>query len=560
MPSSSRLSRRAAYAAALGVALATGAGTASALTPFQQDVATAIDRGLEWLAVNGAFNNPSSAGDASGLPMLALLEKRPSGDPNDPPQGYIGANVTDKGRLQDAARYILDRANETSFYAYRDGAWMFALSEYGRTGGPDKSTLAPGNADYQTIKQAMDTLVDRALANQRSAATGYANPANQGYWCYTNPGCEDSSTTQFAAAGLAAAKTFYTSGKSADQPFADPIRAAQIDAAMAMTKAAYELNAATGSDNAACNVLTDTERGHGYNSFPTSGYNPSLAQTASGIYIQLFGGANINSPMVQSYLEWMRNRYRWQDLDSLGNYWSGQSYWYYLWSSFKGMELLRKSGLPPAPGNLSAESLGKLAAADAPACMVRQENKDPALVTRPASFGAGGAGFYAGSPVGQYFDYAHQILTHQCYDGSLPIAGTDGRFACNSAPGRWNDYSAQSYALLVLQRSVGGGCVDTDRDGVCDVDDNCPAKANPDQKDSDGDGIGDVCDQVSVARCDVDRDGDVDNNDLNQISRARGQRARGSDDPRDGDGDGRITYNDVTVCKGQCTRTYCAVQ
>lgn len=35
---------------------------------------------------------------------------------------------------------------------------------------------------------------------------------------------------------------------------------------------------------------------------------------------------------------------------------------------------------------------------------------------------------------------------------------------------------------------------DTDRDGICDVDDNCPLIENSDQKDSDQDGPGDVCD------------------------------------------------------------------
>ena len=40
-----------------------------------------------------------------------------------------------------------------------------------------------------------------------------------------------------------------------------------------------------------------------------------------------------------------------------------------------------------------------------------------------------------------------------------------------------------------------------DGDGICGDVDNCPADANPDQSDMDGDGVGDVCDS------DVDGDG-----------------------------------------------------
>jgi hypothetical protein len=40
----------------------------------------------------------------------------------------------------------------------------------------------------------------------------------------------------------------------------------------------------------------------------------------------------------------------------------------------------------------------------------------------------------------------------------------------------------------------GNGAADTDNDGYCDLEDNCPTKCNTQQLDADGDGIGDVCD------------------------------------------------------------------
>ncbi len=64
------------FAACAAAGLCFTAGTAGAVTPFEADVTSSIDKGIEWLATRGAYNNPSSAGEAAGLALLALLEKR----------------------------------------------------------------------------------------------------------------------------------------------------------------------------------------------------------------------------------------------------------------------------------------------------------------------------------------------------------------------------------------------------------------------------------------------------------------------------------------------------
>lgn len=451
-------------AAAVLVALALNASAASAqITNFSTDVAAAIDAGLDWVFNNGGFG--SGSGDAAGLVALALLEKRVSADPNSLSQGYALATASDQTRMDSVMAFIIGRATGNSFYAYRDGADMMALSLYLRTGGPNQAgALAALNSTF-----------DRTIPAQNAT----------GYWCYTADWpCDDSSTTQLVMAGLASARSVYT-----DPAYSDAGRLALLNTAATNARSAYISGGTLGADAwcGAAVALESSERGHGYN----RGHCNSLQQTASGAWIQLVGGADINDANVQGYLRWIRNRYRYSGIHGTqypSQYWP--SHYYYLWSSSKAYNFLEDSGVPAASGNLTTANLGTLAAGSAPAFADREIHRDPTTDSRPPVRGAGGPGYYTSpyEPARWYYDYAYTLMTQQ--DGAGRFQSPEGGWAW------WIDgmMAEQAYAILVLERSVGGGCIDTDEDGVCDSEDNCPSVANMDQKDSDGDGKGDVCD------------------------------------------------------------------
>jgi hypothetical protein len=578
-------------------ALASFAASAQAVTTFEQNVSTAIDRGIEWLANQGYYNNPvaidsqgGQPGAVGGIVLLAILEKRPSGDPADPPQGYDGATPTDQQRMRNLAAFLIDESNESlgSDETYVAGNYLMGLSRYLLTGGPgptDGSNGMPAqSADYPTLLDAIKNLVNTLLANTDAS----------GYFLYsTPPGASlsnrDSSATQLGIAGLAAAKSVFSNPAYAA---GNEALLASINTALTNAKNSYEAygaaapnNGNTGSDNASCGVIDSFERGHGYRA--TTSYRPSLQQTASGTWIQILGGSTVNDTGVQQYLRWLRNHYRWQDLDSMGNSWASSSYWYYLWSSFKAFEFIEDSGVVLAPGNIGPGDMGLLGTAAGvdpktgayAACTVRQLRRDPAAVSQPTAFGGAPAPVYAGEEPGVYFDYASKIISHQCYDGATPINGTDGYFNCNTAPGDWNNYGKQAYALLVLQRAT-GACNDTDGDGICDDVDNCKNTPNANQADADGDGVGDACDNCKntpnpkqedqnqngigdaceIGKCDVDKDGDIDKTDLSMISKARGKTVPPFDQAYDATGEGKIDPADVKACIPKCTRPNCATQ
>ncbi len=77
--------------------------------------------------------------------------------------------------------------------------------------------------------------------------------------------------------------------------------------------------------------------------------------------------------------------------------------------------------------------------------------------------------------------------------------------------------------------------------------------------DQDSNHIPDECEQ-EILLGDVDKDGDVDRDDMRLILSARNQPASSDDDPKDLDGDGRITALDARKIRHLCTRNRCAVK
>jgi hypothetical protein len=541
--------RKSAGAAALCIT----AMSAQALTPFETDVNAAIDAGLQYARASNHFTVYT---EANGLSLLALLQKETI------PAGYDGLTVAgDKTLAQNAACILIDGGgfgDRGGFYSYYDGQVLMGLSVYLSTGGPDTPAAPAGyNCAGRSARATIDKVVDRALAAQTGGVPAAASCA--GFWGYSSTGC-DSSTTQFTTAGLSAAKAFYAAkGESADKN-----RIPLLDAALTRISDAYAANA-----KAAAGGVWDTCgaggcAGHGYQ---VNGYGGSSQQTGSGTFVQMMAlGKDVNSPGVQKYLHWLQNAYNF-NTNTVNQGWPA-AYFYFMWSSSKAFEIIEKSGVAPSGANIGPEDMGTLPALSS-GSYTRMANLDPAVVGRPAPRGAGGAGFYAGTPKGWYFDYAHRLM-------SLQLA--DGRFS--NPNGSWDTEVDHAYALLVLERSVGGACVDTDGDGVCDEEDNCVRTANKDQADQDGDGVGDVCDNCpkvanadqtdtdkdgigdacEIAKCDLDSDGDIDSADIRVITSWKGKKVPPAPEAADVDNNKYVNINDARGCTLRCTRPKCATR
>lgn len=115
--------------------------------------------------------------------------------------------------------------------------------------------------------------------------------------------------------------------------------------------------------------------------------------------------------------------------------------------------------------------------------------------------------------------------------------------------------SSTLFRNVALRLWTDGSCADSDNDGICNTQDNCPSIANPDQADADGDGHGDACDLCPGAPLgnneDTDGDGVGDGCD-NCPAVANPNQA-----DCDADGIGDVCDSDNSTCVTTCPLAGC---
>jgi hypothetical protein len=425
-------------ALALMLVLSVSAGASA--QQFATDVNTSIDRSLAYYRANLVFTTNSSAAPARGLLLLCLLEKRSGIAFNSPPNGYNGSSPADQLLEQAAVKNIIEDTTygvaRGGFYAYPDGQNMMSLSEYASTGGPDVA-----NSLGLTTHQAITVLVNRTLANQSVQST-FNFSHYDGFWGYTGPG-DDSSTTQYAAGGLSAASSYYTS-------IGDPDHlVASITAALALTRGTSTqgymgaINAIQGQNlgNGVPNPPQPNNVDGGWGYHPPESYAASYAQTASGTWASILGGADLNDNVVQRALHWQQTHYNYQAVSCYDDASWPLSNAYFIFSFMKALSLLQSQGTVPNPGNLGVLDLGTLAASAAN-CRLQQRNP----LTDVNALTGVTPGSYSTETPRPYYDFAYTIMTRQ---NAVTGQYTDPN-------GDWEFYSNQAYYTLTLQRSLGG--------------------------------------------------------------------------------------------------------
>ena len=214
----------------------------------------------------------------------------------------------------------------------------------------------------------------------------------------------------------------------------------------------------------------NADGGHKYRG--CGGQSSSHAMTASGVWCNRFAGLPASHENVQRGLTWLRDNYMYANQI---NWWQN-SYYYYMWAGAKGLTVSPNDGMLGGDG-VFAEDIGG----------VRDPVDDGYPEERPD----------------WYYDFAWQLTEEQLPDGAWPSRTRPG------SKGR-DTYADAAFACLVLERSLGGVCIDIDEDGLCETEDNCPHTFNPEQIDGDSDGLGDACDncrtEPNLDQADTDGD------------------------------------------------------
>ncbi len=435
----------------IGVFAATSAH--AQVTPFRIRVTESIDDGLDWL--RGRYD-PNSGNVADGQPtalaVLAFLEKRAGAAPDAPPLGYVGSTPADQALIRNGLAFAL----RTEING-QPGSMLLGPAQPSNcyTTSTTVMTLsvyfATGGPDLLVNNVRMST----ALANGVEALKRRQNSqgTHTGGWGY----------------GEAANNDVLYVGQRADGSCTQMVAAALSAASRHIANATQNLPRVT-------QFLASTRNGNGTHQYVIgeNWIDMSSSITAASVWTYRLAGVDQADNRVQESMRWLRDNYEYrfhsQDeerLDPEFN-WMLSYHHLYLWLSQKAFDITFANGQAGVYG----ENVGG--------------------VRIPAN---------DGFPEEQrefYYDYAYWLTDTQRADGSWYYGGQHPvQTAIDTV-----------FAILVLERSLGGVCIDLDGDGRCV--DNCPDIANPDQADADADGRGDVCDNCEDTPdpTQVDSDGD----------------------------------------------------